>query len=111
MMARVQFILYQIEASLFFDCQDKFYGYVITDSALDYPGATFQWAPSETSGWRLGSHNNIAKTKKIKNGKLTISHPKWKIEGQIRKINVKSRTWDGKHIIQARTSGYRWTEL
>ena len=73
---------------------------MITDSALDYPGVTFQWAPSETSGMRLGSHNDIAKTKKIKDGKLTISHPKWKIEGQIRKINVKSRTWDGKHIIQ-----------
>ena len=84
--------------------------YLITDSALDYPGVTFQWAPSETSGRCLGSHNDVAKTKKIKNGKLTISHPKWKIEGQIRKINVKSRTWDGKHIIQARTSDYRWTE-
>ena len=73
---------------------------MITDSALDYPGVTFQWAPSETSGMRLGSHNDIAKTKKIKDGKLPISHPKWKFEGQIRKINVKSRTWDGKHIIQ-----------
>ena len=80
--------------------------YLITDSALVYPGVTFQWAPSET----LGSHNDVAKTKKIKNGKLTVSHPKWKIEVQIRKINVKSRTWDGKHIIQARTSDYRWTE-
>ena len=73
---------------------------MITDSALDYPGVTFQWAPSETSGKRLGSHNDVAKTKKIKDGKLTVSHPKWKIEGQIQKINVKSRTWDGKHIIQ-----------
>ena len=91
---------------------------MITDSALDYPGVTFQWAPSETSGRRIGSHDDIAKTKKIKNGKLTISHPKWKIEGQIRKINVKSRIWDGKHIIQARTliidyryvrNSYKWT--
>ena len=27
-------------------------------------------------------------------------HQRWKIEGQIRRINVKSRTWDGSHIIQ-----------
>ena len=64
--------------------------YLITDSALVYPGVTFQWAPSETSGRYFGSHNDV-KTK---------NHQRWKIEGQIRKINIKSRTWDGKHIIQ-----------
>ena len=64
---------------------------MITDSGLDYPGVTFQWAPPQTSGRYIGSHNDIVKTK---------NHQKWKIEGQIRKINVKSRIWDGKHIIQ-----------
>jgi len=36
-------------------------------------------------------------------GDVTLTsenHQKWKIEGQIRKINVKSRTWDDRHIIQ-----------
>ena len=63
---------------------------MITDSALDYPGVTFQWAPSETSGRYFGSHNDV-KTK---------NHQRWKIEGQIRKINVKSRTWNDRQIIQ-----------
>ena len=64
---------------------------MITDSALDYPGVTFQWAPSETSGRYFGSHNDVFSTE---------NHQRWKIEGQIRKINVKSRTWDDRHIIQ-----------
>ena len=50
---------------------------MITDSALDYPGVTFQWAPSETSGMRLGSHNDIAKTKK---------NQRWKIDDQPSKM-------------------------
>ena len=30
----------------------------------------------------------------------TENHQKWQIEGQIRKLNLKSRTWDGRCIIQ-----------
>ena len=39
----------------------------------------------------FGSHNDVIKTE---------NHQQWKIEGQIRKINVKSRTWGDRHIIQ-----------
>ena len=51
----------------------------------------FHWAPSETSRSLIGSHNDVIKTK---------NHQRWKIEGQIQKINVKSRTWAGVKIIQ-----------
>ena len=40
----------------------------------------------------FGSHRDVTLTKD--------NHQKWKIEGQIRKINVKSRTWQDRHIIQ-----------
>ena len=60
----------------------------ITDSPSDYPGATSHWAPFTG---HFGSHYDVVETE---------NHPRWKIEGQIRKINVKSRTWDDRHIIQ-----------
>jgi len=59
-----------------------------------FPGATFHWAPLsswELSGGYFGSHNDVFKTE---------NHQRWIIEGQIRKINVKSRTWDDRQIIQ-----------
>ena len=71
---------------------DNFYHYIITDSPSDYPGASFHWAPLSNHGQSFfGSHNDVVKTE---------NHQKWQIEGQIRKLNVKSRTWDGRHIIQ-----------
>ena len=53
----------------------------------------FHWAPSETSSTLslIGSHNDVIKTKK---------HQRWQIEGQIRKINVKSRTWEGEQTVK-----------
>ena len=71
----------------------KSYLYIITDSPAAYPGATFHWAPlrSYVSPGYFGSHNDVFNTE---------NHQRWKIEGQIRKINVKSRTWDDRHIIQ-----------
>ena len=82
---------------------DNFYHYIITDSPSDYPGANFHWAPLREPPTYLtafepahgqsffGSHNDVVKTE---------NHQKWQIEGQIRKLNVKSRTWDGRCIIQ-----------
>ena len=71
---------------------DNFYHYIITDSPSDYPGANFHWAPLSNHGQSFfGSHNDVVKTE---------NHQKWQIEGQIRKLNVKSRTWDGRCIIQ-----------
>ena len=67
----------------------KSYLYIITDSPAAFPGATFHWAP--LIGGSFGSHNDVFNTE---------NHQRWKIEGQIRKINVKSRTWDDRHIIQ-----------
>ena len=70
----------------------EFYRYIITDSPSDYPGATFHWAPF--TGY-FGSHYDVVQTE---------NHRRWKIEGQIRKINVKSRTlyepYPRIHIIQ-----------
>ena len=73
-----------------------FINYIITDSPAAFPGATFHWAPFSVmvrafSPGFFGSHGDVVKTE---------NHQKWKIEGQIRKINVKSRTWDDRHIIQ-----------
>ena len=45
----------------------------------------------DSSGGYFGSHNDVFKTE---------NHQRWIIEGQIRKINVKSRTWDDRQIIQ-----------
>ena len=71
---------------------DNFYHYIITDSPSNYPGANFHWAPLSNHGQSFfGSHNDVVKTE---------NHQKWQIEGQIRKINVKSRTWNDRHIIQ-----------
>ena len=69
----------------------KFYHYIITDSPSDYPGATFHWAPLSNHGQSFGIHGDVIRTE---------NHQRWKIEGQIRKINVKSRTWDDRNIIQ-----------
>ena len=71
---------------------DNFYHYIITDSPSDYPGANFHWAPLSNHGQSFfGSHNDVVKTE---------NHQKWQIEGQIRKLNIKSRTWDDRCIIQ-----------
>ena len=63
-----------------------------TDSPSAFPGATFHWAPF--TGY-FGSHYDVVQTE---------NHRRWKIEGQIRKINVKSRTlyepYPRIHIIQ-----------
>ena len=66
--------------------------YNIQDSPVVYPGATFHWAP--LSNYRhpfFGSHDDVVKTE---------NHQRWKIVGQIRKINLKSRTWNDRQIIQ-----------
>ena len=69
----------------------KFYHYIITDSPSDYPGANFHWAPFSNHGQSFfGSHNDVN----------DVGCQKWQIEGQIRKLNVKSRTWDDRNIIQ-----------
>ena len=53
----------------------------IQDSPVVYPGATFHWAPVQPL--------SVVETE---------DHKRWKIEGQIRKINVKSRTFESGHI-------------
>ena len=55
--------------------------YNIQDSPVVYPGATFHWAPVQPL--------SVVETE---------DHQRWKIEGQIRKINVKSRTFESGHI-------------
>ena len=82
-----------------------FINYIITDSPAAFPGATFHWAPfsvmvrpgfTRISPGFFGNGFQKMMCDVVK----TENHQKWKIEGQIRKINVKSRTWDDRHIIQ-----------
>ena len=55
--------------------------YNVQDSLVVYSGATFHWAPVQPL--------TVVETK---------DYQRWKIEGQIRKINVKSRTFESGHI-------------